>query len=138
MTFTPEIRRKCMQANKSVDTRPELVLRKALCEAGYGGYRLHWKVAGKPDICYPGRKVAIFVNGCFWHRCPHCNPPMPVTNVEFWEEKFRSNVERDYRNRNDLEQLGWVVIVIWECEIKNNLDKTVQAISSVLRDHQRI
>ena len=62
--------RKCMKANKSKDTSPELKVRKALREAGYPGYRQNWKKApGKPDICYPGRKVAIFINGCFWHRC---------------------------------------------------------------------
>ena len=66
-----------MQANKSKNTKPELLVRARLREAGYTGYRLHWKKApGKPDICFPGRRVAIFVNGCFWHRCPHCALPL--------------------------------------------------------------
>ena len=63
-----EVTTKVMKANKSKDTKPEMILRKALREAGFPGYRLHWKKApGHPDIAYPGRKVAIFVNGCFWH-----------------------------------------------------------------------
>ena len=84
--------RHVMQANKSKNTKPELKVRAALREAGLSGYRLHWKKApGKPDICFPGRRVAIFVNGCFWHRCPHCGLSMPKSNVEFWEAKFARN-----------------------------------------------
>ncbi len=132
MTFTPEIRRKCMRANKRRDTRPELVLRKRLREAGLGGYRLQWKVAGRPDIAYPGRKVAIFVNGCFWHRCPRCNPPMPGTNVEFWCEKFARNVERDRRNLETLTAEGWTVLTIWECEIKEAPGAIVDRIKQIL------
>lgn len=78
-----------MQANKSKNTKPELKVRKALRKAGLSGYRLHWKkAAGRPDICFPGRRVAIFVNGCFWHRCPHCSLPLPKSNVAFWSAKF--------------------------------------------------
>lgn len=111
--------RHVMQANKSKNTKPELRMRQALRAAGYPGYRLHWKrCAGKPDICYPGRKVAIFVNGCYWHRCPHCNLPVPKTNVEFWNEKFRRNRERDERNVRELMADGWDVVVVWECAMK--------------------
>lgn len=99
-----------MRSNKGRDTRPELVLRKALCEAGLGGYRLQWKVPGRPDIAYPGRKVAVFVNGCFWHRCPVCNLPLPKSNVDFWRTKFERNVERDSRNIASLESDGWTVV----------------------------
>ena len=88
--------RHVMQANKSKNTKPELRVRAALRDAGLSGYRLHWKKApGKPDICYPGRRVAIFVNGCFWHRCPHCALPLPKSNVDFWRAKFARNRARD-------------------------------------------
>ncbi len=91
-----EATRHVMQANKSKNTKPELKVRAALRAAGLPGYRLHWKAApGKPDICYPGRKVAIFVNGCFWHRCPYCALSTPKTNVEFWTAKFERNRARD-------------------------------------------
>ena len=128
MTFTPEIRKKCMQANKRKDTGPELILRRYLREYGMGGYRLQWKIKGHPDICYPGKKLAIFVNGCFWHRCPRCHPPVPQTNVQYWNEKFNRNMERDKENIETLESEGWTVLVVWECELKNNPSKVVEII----------
>lgn len=121
-----EVTTKVMKANKSKDTKPEMILRKALREAGFPGYRLHWKKApGHPDIAYPGRKVAIFVNGCFWHRCPHCNLPTPKRNQEYWVPKFERNVERDKKEQEDLIRLGWTVEVVWECEIKKDLGGVV-------------
>ena len=109
-----------MQGNKRRDTKPELAVRKLLREAGYPGYRLQWKkVPGRPDIAYPGRKIAIFVNGCFWHRCPKCNPSVPKTNREFWVEKFRRNVQRDQRKTEKLQSDGWKVLTVWECELKD-------------------
>lgn len=111
--------RKTMQANRSKNTKPELTLRRLLREAGYPGYRLHWKKApGCPDVAYPGRKVAIFVNGCFWHRCPFCNPPTPKTNQDFWNAKFTATVERDARRIAELTDTGWTVIVVWECQLE--------------------
>ena len=128
-----EVTTKVMKANKSKDTKPEVALRKALREAGYPGYRLHWKKApGHPDIAYPGRKVAIFVNGCFWHRCPYCNPSFPKHNHEYWESKFQRNLERDKRVVQELESTNWTVIVVWECEIRTNLDGVVAMIESKL------
>lgn len=119
-----------MQANKSKDTKPELVVRARLREAGYTGYRLHWKKApGKPDICFPGRRVAIFVNGCFWHRCPHCALPLPKSNVEFWRAKFARNRARDARDHALLVQDGWTVIVVWECMLKRGrLESTMREV----------
>ena len=127
---------KSMKGNKRKDTKPELILRKALRDSGHGGYRLQWKVDGRPDICYPGRHVAIFVNGCFWHRCPYCNMPVPNHNHAFWEDKFARNVERDRRNVSLLESQGWTVITVWECEIKKHLDKVVIEIEDALGDNQ--
>ena len=119
--------RKSMQGNKRADTRPELLVRHRLREAGLTGYRLQWKKApGRPDIAFPGRKVAIFVNGCYWHRCPHCHPSVPKRNTAFWEEKFRRNVARDQQAITDLEALGWTAITIWECELKRDkIDATM-------------
>ena len=111
--------RHVMQANRSKNTSPELLVRKQLREAGLPGYRLHWKkAAGRPDICYPGRKVAVFVNGCYWHRCPHCALPLPKSNVAFWANKFARNQERDERNQRLLVEEGWTVLVVWECRLK--------------------
>ena len=114
---------KVMSANKGKDTEPELLLRKELWKPGYPRYRLHWKKApGKPDICYPGRRLAIFVNGCYWHRCPHCDLPMPKSNVGFWEEKFQKNKERDAQKLVELEKAGWKALTLWECQLKDDLE----------------
>ena len=121
-----------MRSNKRRNTKPELLVRRGLREAGFPGYRIEWKVPGKPDICYPGKRVAIFINGCFWHRCPVCNPSMPKHNREFWENKFSQNVERDINNQNALREMGWTVIVVWECEIKKDLDGVVERIVKTL------
>ena len=126
---------KSMKGNVRRDTKPEMILRRMLRDAGFPGYRLQWKVPGRPDICYPGRKVAIFVNGCFWHRCPKCNLPLPKNNREFWEDKFRRNVERDARNINSLEGMGWTVVVVWECELKRDPECVMAVLTSVLEPH---
>lgn len=125
---------KSMVGNKSKNTKPELLLRRALREAGITGYRLQWKVPGRPDIAFPGKRVAVFVNGCFWHRCPHCNPSMPKTRREYWVPKFKRNVERDARNKRLLEEAGWSVHVIWECELKKNVrDETLARFIGALK-----
>ena len=123
---------KSMKSNKRKDTSLELTVRKALREAGHSGYRLQWKVPGRPDIAYPGKKVAIFLNGCFWHRCPRCNFNTPKHNSGYWAEKFRKNIERDDKNHAELEAMGWIFIVIWECDIKNDLEESVKKIVDVL------
>lgn len=124
---------KVMKANKGKDTKPELVVRKRLRQAGLTGYRLHWKVPGHPDIAWPGKKVAIFVNGCFWHRCPHCHPSMSKTNVEYWTAKFELNKARDKKKTHDLEQAGWRVHVIWECQLKKkNIEATFDELLPIL------
>ena len=112
-----------MVANTSKDTRPELKVRRMLREAGHPGYRLHWRIDDadgryvcRPDITYPGRKLAIFVHGCFWHRCPKCDLVLPKTNVKYWKGKFDRNVDRDRRKERALLELDWEVHTIWECE----------------------
>ena len=131
--------KKSMQGNKRANTKPEMLVRQYLREAGLTGYRLQWKKApGRPDIAFPGRKIAIFVNGCFWHRCPHCNPSMPKRNVEFWEAKFKRNVERDARARTELEQMGWQAITLWECELKRDrIDNTMAPVIEALKAAKR-
>ena len=122
-----------MRSNKGKGTGPELVLRKSLRENGLPGYRVNWKKApGRPDIAYPGRKVAIFVNGCFWHRCPRCDLPLPKTHTDFWLKKFNRNIERDARKTKELEDSGWIVITVWECDIRKRLQSTVARIVEIV------
>lgn len=125
-----------MRSNKSKNTKPEILFRKALWEAGIRGYRLHWKkTPGKPDIAFPGRKIAIFLNGCFWHRCPKCDLAMPKHNQEFWEAKFARNVERDQEKHEALKQEDWKVLVVWECEMKQDLWEQVERVRQFLILH---
>jgi DNA mismatch endonuclease (patch repair protein) len=107
-----------MSRIRSKDTKPELLVRKWLGSKGYR-YRLHaGKLAGKPDIVFPGRLKAIFVHGCFWH-CHDCRYfKWPKANAEFWRQKIGSNVLRDKTNYDALDRAGWRCMVIWECETK--------------------
>lgn len=122
-----------MQGNRGKGTTPELKLRRLLRQAGHPGYRLHWKkVPGHPDVAYPGRRIAIFVNGCFWHRCPHCSPSTPKSNREFWEAKFAANQVRDKRKLEALQGLGWTTVTLWECEIADLESLEGTALASLL------
>lgn len=127
--------RNTMRANRGTDTGPERRVRAALRAAGLAGYRLNWRQApGRPDIAYPGRKVAIFVHGCFWHRCPRCNLGNPKAHSEFWARKFQLNVERDARKRAQLEAAGWLVLEIWECDVRERLPESVDRVAQALAD----
>ncbi len=125
--------RRVMRANRAKDTRPEILLRTALREVGCGGYRLHWGIPGRPDIAYPGKEVAIFVMGCFWHRCPRCNLPLPRTNADYWRTKFELNKERDRRKRTRLENMCWEVLELWECEIEESAESCAMRVQEALR-----
>lgn len=115
------------------NTRPELVFRKELKLHGLAKYRLHPKtLPGRPDIYFYSNKLAVFINGCFWHRCPHCKPSMPKTHKVFWSKKFAANVARDKRKRAELKKLGIKSVVFWECQIKKNAPKLVARLSKVL------
>lgn len=115
---TPEVRSRMMSRIRGRNTRPEVALRKALHRKGFR-FRLHAKeLPGSPDIVLPKWKTVLFVHGCYWHRHPKCRKATtPSSNIEFWTEKFRQNVERDARNTHDLHEAGWRVGVIWECAI---------------------
>lgn len=122
-----------MSKVRAKNTKPELALRRALSLAGIKGYRLHPKnVPGKPDVCFIGKKVAVFVNGCFWHQCPFCAPRGPKSHKKFWADKFTKNVERDKRKAAVLKTAGWKVIVCWECKIKKNIQTIVKRIEKVV------
>lgn len=107
-----------MSRIRSKDTKPEIALRKALHKLGLR-YRLHSKnIEGTPDVAIKKYSVAIFVNGCFWHRHEGCSiATTPKSNTKFWQEKFRRNVERDEKNTRSLQMKGWKVFTVWECEL---------------------
>lgn len=110
-----------MRKIRSVNTKPELAIRKLCCELGYRGYRLHRKdLPGRPDIAWINRKCAIFVNGCFWHGhdCLE-GQRKPKSNMSYWNLKITTNRCRDSMRINQLIESGWKVLVIWECELNN-------------------
>jgi DNA mismatch endonuclease (patch repair protein) len=111
-------RSKNMRQIRSKNTKPEVLLRSLLHKAGYR-FRLHRKdLPGKPDIVFPGRRKVIFVHGCFWHQHPGCREGrLPGTRPDYWRPKLERNVERDTAAIEQLRELGWKVLTVWECEI---------------------
>jgi DNA mismatch endonuclease (patch repair protein) len=115
--LTTERRSWNMSRVRSKDTGPELIVRSLLHKQGFR-FRLHRKgLPGKPDIVLPKYKTVIFVHGCFWHSHPNCSDAtVPKSRTEFWVKKFEDTVKRDANNQASLLDMGWKVIVIWECE----------------------
>lgn len=133
-TITPEQRSWIMSRVHSENTKPEMIVRSFLHRQGFR-FRLHDKrLPGKPDIVLPKYKTVIEVRGCFWHHHKGCKKAsVPYSNTAFWKEKFRKNRERDRKHEAKLHDLGWNVIVIWECEIKNM--KYIEKVERFLSPH---
>ena len=102
------------KGNRSTEQLMARILRKA----GLRGYRKHWRAPGKPDFAWPDRKIALFVDGCFWHGCPRCNRPSK-SRVRFWRKKISDNRKRDLRVSRQLRREGWKVLRVWECRVKS-------------------
>lgn len=147
--MTPQQRHRCMSRIRSRNTKPELKVRQWLWQHGYR-YRLYVKgVPGKPDIVMRKYRTAIFVNGCFWHghdvETQNFADPqitnsecckIPQTNREFWVNKIRRNQERDQQNYQILQENGWQVIVLWECQLKTSLlEDTMRQVEVALQDN---
>ena len=134
--LTPEKRSWNMSRIKGKDTKIEVEVRKYLFSKGYRFRKNDKRYPGKPDIVLPKYHVAIFVHGCFWHRHEGCkDATTPKTRTEFWLEKFDKNVKNDQIKQEKLRELGWKVIVIWECEIKKDLVKTMEWLEKEIKYH---
>lgn len=134
--LTPEKRSWNMSRIKGKDTKIEVEVRKYLFSKGYRFRKNDKRYPGKPDIVLPKYHVAIFVHGCFWHRHEGCkDATTPKTRTEFWFEKFDKNVKNDQIKQEKLRELGWKVIVIWECEIKKDLIKTMEWLEQEIKYH---
>lgn len=118
-TLTISARSALMSRIRGRDTKPEIVVRSLLHRMGFRFRICRRDLPGSPDIVLPRHAAVVFVHGCFWHRHARCKgATSPKSRVDFWQDKFAKNVERDKRNRRDLRRLGWKVVVVWECELK--------------------
>jgi DNA mismatch endonuclease (patch repair protein) len=130
-TLTREQRSERMSRVRGADTKPEMIVRRMAHGMGYR-YRVHRRdLPGKPDLVFPSRRKAIFVHGCFWHRHPDpkCSlARLPKSRLEFWRAKLDGNRARDERNETRLRELGWGVLTIWECQLRDRgaLERTIR------------
>jgi DNA mismatch endonuclease (patch repair protein) len=117
--LTPKQRSANMAAITGKDTKPELVVRRATHRLGYRYVLHHKNLPGRPDLVFPSRNKIVFVHGCFWHMhtCRY-GRVVPATNAEFWSAKRNGNVARDTRNVAALRSLGWSVLIVWECQLR--------------------
>jgi DNA mismatch endonuclease (patch repair protein) len=123
-----------MIGNVGRGTSPEVALRQALRAAGVRGYRVNRRIEGvRPDIVLGRARTAVFVHGCFWHRCPTCRHPLPRSHRDFWLAKFRRNKQRDREKRRRLEAAGWNVVEVWEHEVRDALPRVTRVIARSAR-----
>jgi len=138
---TKKKRSKIMKSIKSRDTKPEIYLRKFLFSNGLRYKVAYKKLPGKPDITFVSKKLAIFVHGCFWHQHNNCKiTNVPESNTGFWKVKFDANIKRDKNNISLIENMGWNVLVIWECEILdvNRKPRDLHPIMDKITKHSKI
>lgn len=131
-TISVSERSRVMALVKGKNTGPEMLVRRLVHGAGYR-YRLHAAtLPGKPDLVFASRRKVIFVHGCFWHRHDQCGlARVPKTNQDFWTEKFEGNKARDSANYRRLREMGWGVLVVWECELRD-MDAVLQRMTHFL------
>jgi DNA mismatch endonuclease (patch repair protein) len=136
ITAVSAVRSRIMRSVNSEHTGPEMMLRRVLWKSGLR-YRVHPKIVGcTPDLAFTRSRVAVFVDGCFWHGCP-IHYGRPKSNVEFWTKKLAQNQLRDTRDRLRLEAADWTVLRFWQCEIKTDVAGVRQRIESALRPTNR-
>jgi DNA mismatch endonuclease, patch repair protein len=135
--LTREQRRLNMSRIKGRNTKPELLIRKALHALGLR-YRLHdRRLPGHPDMVFPRYQCAVFVHGCFWHQ-HHCHlVKKPGTRVAFWEEKLAANKARDQRAISALQSDGWRLVIVWECALRGTTKRPFETIIQLLERHIR-
>ncbi|MBD3648966.1 MAG: DNA mismatch endonuclease Vsr [Pseudomonadales bacterium] len=121
-------RSRMMAGIKAKETKPEILIRKALHKEGFR-YRLHnSNLPGKPDLVFPRYRAVVFVHGCFWHKHGCHLFKWPSTRKDFWKQKIESNAARDQRNVEDLEEAGWKVLRLWECSIKGKFRRPIEEV----------
>ena len=134
--ISPEHRSWNMSRIKGKDTKIEVMVRQYLFHYGFRFRKNDKRYPGKPDVVLPKYKTAIFVHGCFWHRHEGCKlATTPKTRTEFWMDKFAKNVANDRKHYEQLKEMGWNVIVIWECELENDFESTMEKVIQNIREN---
>lgn len=134
-SISPEHRSWNMAQIKGKDTKIEVRVRQYLFSKGFRFRKNDKRFPGKPDVVLPKYKTVIFVNGCFWHMHEGCKQGrLPKSNVEYWEEKLAKNVANDKKHNQQLIEMGWKPITIWECELKNDFEGTLEGIIKQLKE----
>jgi DNA mismatch endonuclease (patch repair protein) len=133
-SFTPEKRSWIMGRVHGKDTTIEVKVRKYLFHEGFRYRKNDSRLPGKPDIVLPKYRTVIFIHGCFWHRHPGCKrATTPKSNYEYWQKKFERNVQNDKKNQELLSNMGWNVIILWECEIDKHFNETMDSLVKRIR-----
>lgn len=133
--LSPERRSWNMSRIKGKDTKPEMKVRSYLFRQGFRFRKNDKRYPGKPDIVLPMYKTVVFVHGCFWHRHAGCkDATTPKTRTEFWMEKLSKNVANDRKNVDALKELGFKVIIVWECEIEKEFASTMDRLISMIKE----
>ena len=134
--ITPEHRSWNMSRIKGKDTKPEIAVRQYLFANGFRFRKNDKRYPGKPDIVLPKYHTIIFVHGCFWHRHEGCKQATtPKSRTDFWLEKFQKNVQNDAKHIQELKNMGWKVIVLWECELEKQFEETMRNLIGEIREN---
>jgi len=134
--ITPEHRSWNMSRIKGKDTKPEIAVRQYLFANGFRFIKNDKRYPGKPDIVLPKYHTIIFVHGCFWHRHEGCKQATtPKSRTDFWLEKFQKNVQNDAKHIQELKNMGWKVIVLWECELEKQFEETMRNVIAEIREN---
>ena len=133
--LSKDVRHKNMSHIRSKNSKPEEIVRKYLFSKGFRYRKNDSRLPGKPDIVLPKYKTVIFINGCFWHKHDCGRFVWPSSNEEYWRPKILGNVARDQRNYELLREMGWKVLVVWECELRSScFQETMQTLSATITD----
>ena len=138
-SISPEHRSWNMAQIKGKDTTIEVKVRQYLFSKGFRFRKNDKRYPGRPDVVLPKYKTVIFINGCFWHMHEGCkHGRLPKSNLEYWSEKLGKNVANDKKHNDQLKDLGWTPITIWECELKTDFEKTMQKVEDLIRSQNEV
>ena len=135
--YSKSNRSKIMSKISGNETKPEIMVRKYLFSHGFRFLKNDKRYPGKPDIVLPKHRTIVFIHGCFWHGHDCKAGKLPETNTDFWRKKIKDNIERDQRNQDNLSNLGWNVIVVWQCELRNLISKE-KRLQSLIKEIRKL